>query len=68
MNKGFTESEENMKYKYIIEIELDEENEIAKNEFDCAMGEGACLRNFLEELSDEINDMCPYGIRVTIKA
>jgi hypothetical protein len=57
-----------MKYKYTIEIELDEENEIAKNEFDCAMGEGACLRNFLEELSDEINDMCPYGIRVTIKA
>jgi hypothetical protein len=68
MNKGFTESEENMKYKYTIEIELDEENEIAKNEFDCAMGEGACLRNFLEELSNEINDMCPYGIRVTIKA
>jgi hypothetical protein len=68
MNKGFTKSEENMKYKYTIEIELDEENEIAKNEFDCAMGEGACLRNFLEELSNEINDMCPYGIRVTIKA
>lgn len=68
MNKGFTESEENMKYKYTIEIELDEENEIAKNEFDCAMGEGACLRNFLEELNNEINDMCPYGIRVTIKA
>lgn len=57
-----------MKYKYTIEIELDEENEIAKNEFDCAMGEGACLRNFLEELNNEINDMCPYGIRVTIKA
>ena len=56
-----------MKYKYILEIDLDEENEVAKNEFDCAMGEGACLRNFVEELSNEMNEMCPYGISVNIE-
>lgn len=55
-----------MKYKYTLEIELDEENEVAKNEYDCAMGEGACLQNFIEEIENEMNDMCPYGIRVNI--
>ena len=58
---------ENMKYKYILEIDLDEENEVAKNEFDCAMGEGACLRNFIDEVEMEMNEICPYGISISIE-
>lgn len=56
-----------MKYKYILEIELNEENEVAKEQFDCAMGEGACLREFVQEIENEICDLLPYGIRAEIK-
>jgi hypothetical protein len=54
------------KYKFILEIDLDENNEKARQEFDKEMGEGACLKEFVKEIENDICDLLPYGIWVDI--
>lgn len=54
------------KYKFILELELDENNEKERAKFDASAGEGACLKEFVKEVEDEICDLLPYGIWVDI--
>ena len=54
------------KYKFVLEIELDETNEKEKEKFDASMGEGACLKEVVKEIENDICDSLPYGIWVDI--
>jgi hypothetical protein len=55
-----------MKYKYILEIELDEENNELCTEYDKEHGEGECMKQFIENLEMNIDFMLPNGMYVSI--
>ena len=54
------------KHKFILEIDLDETNEKEREQFDATMGEGACLKEFVKEIENDICDLLPCGIWVDI--
>ena len=54
------------KHRFILEIDLDEINEKACQEFDKEMGEGACMKDFISSIEDYIADMLPMGIDIKI--
>lgn len=54
------------KHRFILEITLNEANEKEREKFDASMGEGACLKEFVKEIENDICDLLPYGIWVDI--
>lgn len=55
------------KHRFILEIDLDETNEKACQEFDEINGEGACMKDFVSSIEDYITDMLPIGIDINIR-